>query len=239
MKKTFNKGRIFMFIDETGDPGHYFNPSSSKHFQLNITIVHRESPHRLNKHLASFGYFKDSGKELKRYIRDEKVLAGLCNDLAHKDNVMFLSFILSKEYYIDSYLKYFKKLKEDFNSSKFRNFVLRQSLEYVFNMLLKIETEIHNIEVVFDRYLESEADEDNLKKYLRGNNRLPRLDKIVQIDSEYSDTLQISDFVGKLVKEYCIDMDPVLEVNIFEFINVYVLTDLHTIIKKCPGHSRV
>ncbi len=230
----FPKGRIFIFIDETGDPSHYSNSSSSQYFQFNFTIIHRESLHKLNKHMASFRYFKDSGKELKRHIRDEKILAGLCTDLVHKDNVLFLSFILNKKSYIKSYLKSIKKDKDNFDTNKFRNFVLRQSFEYVFNNLINIETQINNIEVVFDRYLESEDDEDNLKKYLRNNNRLPKLDKIVQIDSEYSDILQISDFIGKLVKEYCIDLDPIIEVNIFDFIQVFDLKNLYSVIKKCP-----
>ena len=233
-KYSFPKGRIFIFIDETGDPGYYSNPSSSQYFQFNFTIIHRESLHKLNKHMASFRYFKDSGKELKRYIRDEKVLAGLCADLVHKNNVLFLSFVLNKKDYMDSYLYYIKKDKDSFDSNKFRNFVLKQSLEYIFDNLLNIENEINNIEVVFDRYLESEDDENNLKQYLRNNNKLPKLDKIVQIDSEYSDILQISDFIGKLIKEYCIDLDPIVEVDIFDFIQVFDLRDLHTINKKAP-----
>jgi hypothetical protein len=231
---SFPKGRIFIFIDETGDPSHYSNSSSSQYFQFNFTIIHRESLHKLNKHMASFRYFKDSGKEFKRYIRDEKILAGLCADLVYKENVLFLSFILDKKEYIDTYLNGIKKDKDKFDTNKFRNYVIKQCFEYIFNNLINIETQINNIEVIFDRYLESEEDENSLKKYLRGNNKLPKLDKIVQIDSEYSDSIQVSDFIGKLVKEYCLDLDPVLEVNIFEFIQVFDLKNLYTVIKKCP-----
>ena len=39
-QKTFGKGRVFLFVDETGDPGHPSETSSSRYYQLNIMIIH-------------------------------------------------------------------------------------------------------------------------------------------------------------------------------------------------------
>ena len=40
MSRNFNKNkRLYVFIDETGDPGYFKNPSSSNSYQLNIISV--------------------------------------------------------------------------------------------------------------------------------------------------------------------------------------------------------
>ena len=74
-------------------------------------------------------------------------MAGLLSDLVHKDDVLFISFILEKKEYLHSYLNAIRKNKD-------------------------------------------------------------------QLDAKYSDTLQISNFIGKLVKKYCIDLDSAIDVTI-------------------------
>lgn len=233
-KITFGKGRVFVFIDETGDPGHPSSESSSKYFQLNITVMHRESLIPLNKHLASFRYFKDSGKELKKHTRDGKILAGVFNDLSSKNNVLFTSFILNKEKYTGPYLKKIGKSVFDYNPNKFRNFILKKSFEYIFSKLVEINPESNNLEVIFDRYLESEEDEENLKKYLRGNYKLPKFEKITQVDSDYCESVQVSDFIGRFVKEYCFDGNENMTVDVFDFIKIFILENPDIISEKRP-----
>ena len=230
---TFDKGWIFLFIDETGDPGHPSQRDASRYYQLNITVSHRNSLKYINKHLAAFRYFKDSGKELKRHTRDAKVLGEVYRDVSAKDGVLFFSFILNKEDYIGPYLHKIGKETHKYNPKKFRNFVIRRSFEYVFEELVSVDTEKHDIEVVFDRYLESEEDEKNLKDYLRGNYRLPHFEKIVQVDSEYSEAVQISDYMGRYVKEYCFDGKNVTT-PIFDFIRIFKMENPDHITEKRP-----
>ena len=105
--------------------------------------------------------------------------------------MLFVSFILEKAKYTGPYLKKIGKSDFAYDPNKFRNFVVRRSFEYVFSKLVTIDPEMNNLEIVFDRYLESEKDEENLKQYLRNNYRLPAFEKIVQVDSEYSEAVQV------------------------------------------------
>lgn len=218
LKISFPKGRVFIFIDETGDPGQPENKSSSRYFQLNITVIHRDSLHSLNRHLSAFRYFKNSGRELKRHARDFKILSDIFIDLAHQDNVLFTSFILEKEKYVRN-----SAIKP--NSNQIRNHIVKVALEYIFIDLIDINMESNNIEIVFDRYLESEKDEEDLKSYIRKNYKLPKINKIVQIDSEYSESLQISDFLGRFVKNYFIDGNTSLKLDLLDFIKVFIIKD--------------
>lgn len=219
------KGRLFLFIDETGDPG--ILPNSSIFYGINIIIVHRDDLKHLQKQIAAFRYFKNSGKELKRHMRDMSILKGVFDELSSR-HIIFVSFLLFKEDYINSFLGKFNILEKDFSPSLFRDFVLRQSFEFLFCEVCHIE-ESQGIELVFDRYLESECDEEKLKNYLRKNHKLPYFDKIVQIDSEYCDALQLADYLGHFAKKMCIDksLDPE-EVN---FGNMFQLADVESVLQ--------
>lgn len=231
----FDDGWVFVFADETGDPGHPSQRDSSRYYQLNLTIAHRDSLKHLYKHLAAFRYFKESGKELKKHTRDAQVLGEVYRDVAAKNGVIFLSFILSKEEYTGPYLRKFGKEIYQYNPNKFRNFVIRMSLEYVFREIVSIDTEKNHIEIVFDRYLQAEDDEDNLKQYLRGNYHLPHFEKITQVDSEYSEAVQVSDYIGRYVKEYCFDGNEEMTLPIFDFIRIFQLENPDRIIEKRPA----
>jgi len=233
-KKTFENGWVFFFVDETGDPGHPSKKDSSRYYQLNIAIAHRSSLKQLNKHIAAFRYFKDTGKELKKHTHDMKVLGGAFKDVSKKDGIIFLSYILSKENYTGPYLSKIGKDKFTYDPKKFRNFVIRKSFEHIFREVVDVNLESHNLELVFDRYLESESDEDNLKQYLRGNYNLPHFEKIVQVDSEYSEAVQVSDYIGRYVKEYCFDGNEKMVTPLFDFIRIFVLEKPDSIIEKRP-----
>ena len=233
-KQSFEKGRVFLFIDETGDPGHPSKVDASRYYQLNIAVIHRDSLRYLNKHLAAFRYFRDSGKELKKHTKESKMLAGVFKDVADKNGVIFLSFILNKEKYTGPYLQSINKTQFSYDPNKFRNFIVRKSLEYLFSKVVQVNPESNNVEIVFDRYLESELDEENLKKYLRGNYKLPAFEKIVQVDSEYSESVQVSDLIGRYVKEYCFDGNTEMVVDVFGFIRIFILESPDNISEKRP-----
>lgn len=233
-KLNFDKGRVFLFVDETGDPGHPSKVDASRYYQLNISVVHRNALRHLNKHLAAFRYFRDSGNELKKHTKDSKILGGVFKDLAGKDGILFVSFILNKVNYTGPYLHKIRKTAFSYDAKKFRNFIVRRSLEYTFSQLVEVDSQINNIELVFDRYLDSDEDEENLKKYLRGNYNLPAFEKIVQVDSEYSEAVQVSDFIGRFVKSHCFDGNEHMTNDVFDFIRIFILENPDIISEKRP-----
>jgi len=230
--------RTFLFIDETGDPGHPSHRDASRFFQLNIVVASRSGVQEVVKHFSRFRYFRDAGKELERYVqRDIEKIRELFEITAAHSAVRYYSFYLDKSAYIGPYLKQIGVSKHDYNPYKFRNFIVRMALEKVFRdimfALLKLTPE-PEIELVFDRYLTSETDEQNLRQYLRGNYKLPNFLHIVQVDSEYSDLVQVSDLLGKLTKKTVFDGSD----GSLEFAHIYCLENPDSLRKrKGPGHS--
>lgn len=230
--------RVFLFIDETGDPGHPNQRDSSNFYQLNVAVVGRSGIQEITKHFSRFRYFRDAHKELERYLPKEvEKIRELFAIAAQHPAILFYSFYLDKAAYVGPYLKRIGVGKHDYNPNKFRNFVVRKSLEKVCRDIVPFLLELTQepeIELVFDRYLASEDDEQNLKQYLRGNYNLPNFLHIVQVDSEYSDLIQISDLLGKLVKKTVFDgVDGSLD-----FAHIYCLENPDRLKKrKGPGHS--
>ncbi len=230
--------RTFLFIDETGDPGHPSHRDASRFYQLNIVVTSRSGIQEITKHFSRFRYFRDSGKELERYMqKDMEKLRELFDITAHHSSVLYYSFYLDKSAYIGPYLQRIGVGKHDYNPFKFRNFIVRKALEKVCRDItpaLLALTQEPEIELVFDRYLASESDEQNLKEYLRGNYKLPNFLHIVQVDSEYSDLAQVSDLLGKFVKKTVFDEKH----GSVEFAHVYCLENPDLLRKrKGPGHS--
>jgi hypothetical protein len=194
--------RKFLFIDETGDPGHPSQRDSSKYFQINIISVYRSEIKSLLKHFYRFRYFTDNYKELKRYYTRET--RGLLIDLfrACVPHASFYSFCLDKETYIRNRLKISQRQKESFEPKKFRNLIFRKSLERWFKEEYPTGQVQGNIEIVIDRFIDGEQEESSLRAYLRNNYKLPPFLHITQIDSDCSEMIQIVDLVGKMVREH-------------------------------------
>ena len=149
--------------------------------------------------------------------------------------VAFFSFFLHKEKYVGPYLKRIGVGKHDYDANKFRNFVVRKSLEKVCRNVLSSVSDITTepeIELVFDRYLAGEDDEQNLRQYLRGNYQLPNFLHIVQVDSGYSDLVQVADLLGTLVKRSVFDGNDIP----LDFVHIYCLENPDKLYKrKGPG----
>ena len=195
-----NHERKFLFIDETGDPGHPSQRDSSRYFQINIISVYRSDIKSLIKHFYRFRYFSDNYKELKRYHTHETKnllldLVKLCTTHAS-----FYSFCLDKEKYLKHHLKNIEMREKLFDPKKFRNFIFRNSLETWYKKEYPTDAVQGDIEVIIDRFIDNENEEDNLKSYLRNNYKLPPFLHITQIDSDCSEMIQIVDLVGKIVK---------------------------------------
>ena len=230
--------RIFLFVDETGDPGHPSQRDSSSFYQLNIVVADRKGIRDIVKHFSRFRYFRWADKELEKYTRSFTALNDLMSVCSGKANVAFYSFFLNKNSYVGPYLKKFGLGKQSYNANKFRNFIVRKSFETLFKEILPEEYDPLfqrglEIEVVFDRYLVNEEDEQNLRKYLRGNYNLPNLLHIVQVDSEYSDLVQVADLLGKMLKKAMFDGEGVS----LDFVSLFCLENPDKIEKrKGPGH---
>jgi hypothetical protein len=194
--------RKFLFIDETGDPGHPSQRDSSKYFQINIISVFRSDIKSLIKHFYRFRYLSDSYKELKKYYVGEtrKLFVDLLRSSAL--HASFYSFCLNKEIYIHNHLKISQRQKESFEPKKFRNLIFRKSLERWFKEKYPTGQIQGDIEIVIDRFIDVEQEESNLRAYLRNNYKLPPFLHITQIDSDCSELIQIVDLVGKMVREH-------------------------------------
>lgn len=198
--------RKFLFIDETGDPGHPSQRDSSRYFQINMISIYRSEIKSLIKHFYRFRYLSDSYKELKRYYVNEtrKLLVDLLRSSAL--HASFYSFCLDKETYIRNHLKISQRQKESFEPKKFRNLIFRRSLEKWFKEEYPTGQIQGDIEIVIDRFIDVEQEENNLKSYLRNNYKLPPFLHITQIDSNCSEMIQIVDLIGKIVREHLLSI---------------------------------
>lgn len=232
-------GKVFVFIDETGDPGHPDHPDASRMYQLNITVTTRPGIREIVKHFSRFRYFREADKELEKYIRSLDIIHELFTICSSHPGIAFYSFYLQKEAYVGPYLKSIGVGKHDYNPTLFKNFIVRTSLESLFEELLPKGSDVLfqkglEFELVFDRYLPREIDEQNLRQYLQGNYKLPPFSNIVQVDSEYSDLIQVTDVLGTLVKQAMSGGDSKLT----DFISLYCLENPRQVEKRRgPGHS--
>lgn len=123
-------------------------------------------------------------------------------------DVRFLSLFVDKEDYVDSYLRRIDKKKEEFDPKKFRNFIIKKTLEVLFDAnsgVLDAEATKYEIEVVFNMFLHTKEEEKILINYLSNNYKLPNFFRIIQVDSQYSDAVQVADIVGRAVKKHFFD----------------------------------
>lgn len=222
--------RQFVFIDETGDPGHPDQRDASRYYQLNLLAVNRPLLGKISSEFSRFRYFAGAGRELERYVgKYRRVFTDLIYVLANS-GAFFYSFCLNKERYVGPYLKNIGREKYDYSPRLFSNFIIRKSLETFFQEHPAQEGQ--EIELVFDRFLAKEDDEKNLKEYLRGNYKLPRFLHIVQVDSMYSDAVQIVDIFGSLVKHYVFDEQ--LSFDHLRFCYIFHLENPDNIQRKNP-----
>ncbi|MDB5264521.1 MAG: hypothetical protein JWN64_92 [Parcubacteria group bacterium] len=230
-----NPERIFLFIDESGDPGSLESPDSSTFYQLNIVAVTRSSLKVISQHLSRFRYFQDAGKELKRYItpKFKKKLCELFEICSENPGIELGIFHITKKNYTGPYLEVGNE-KFSHNPKRFSNFLIRRSLETFLKDILPrnnagLFSKGLEIEVVFDRFLLNERDEQNLKDYLRKKSYLPSLSHITQVDSDYSDFVQFADYLGKLAKDVLVDTTHDCSL---EYVSIYKLDNPDNVQKR-------
>lgn len=206
--------KLFIFVDESGDPGNTTSKSSSVYYQLNLVVATHDGVFLIQNTLSRLKYFLNFKKELKEYWYQGKLRTKI-TDATHVllanevDNIKAFTFFIDKRSYTGPYLCE--------NSKKFRNFILSKSLEGVF---AAVNPDVYtSFELVLDRYLESRQDQENLRKYLHNNYVLPRsadnktkIHHIVHVQSVYSEAIQFADIIGR----YCSDNNNDLDLVVYK-----------------------
>lgn len=216
--------RIFIFIDESGDAGNHEHPSSSQYYQLNIVVATREMLWKIALGFSRFRYFTDAEKEIDKYLRWEKtrkIITDIFSMLACNVWVHFLAFRIEKQRYIWPYYN-------PLDSKKFRNFIIRMALEKTYlNVFFptswsRLETisDAESVEIVVDRFLDNPEDARNLEEYLKWNYNLKKILHITQIDSEYSEHMQCTDVLGKIIKKHIENNGKIEDLNFVEFFDI-------------------
>ncbi len=184
---------IFLFIDESGDPGYKTN-NSSDNFNLNFLLIAEDEVNEIEKLVCGFKLFNNYKKELKAIRGANFKNFFSCMDfLLNNEKILFFNLNIEKENYRGPYLE-----SREYND--FRNFILRQGLEYIVKYS-KLKDFSGSIEIIFDKYNDSKDYKDGLEKYLLGNYNLPNFSKIIQIDSRYCPCLQVLDIFQKGIKK--------------------------------------
>jgi hypothetical protein len=210
--------RDLVFVDESGDPGADLDSGSSGYFAIGCLHLTDISIERLHRHYCAFGYFQTRLRELKssRLSRLQKdQLADIVKSFAEDVEMSASVVYLNKRKYTGPYLR--KGGSRPQNPVFFRNFVTRLLFERHFANHPLTSTEC---ELVFDNAI-AEAEEFNLKAYLRGNGRLPRFDKILQCDSRYVPMLQFIDVIIHCVKEYYFGDPRSIDNRLLSHVDIY------------------
>ena len=191
--------KLFIFVDESGDPGNLLEKNSSSYYQLSIITADETGVYEITKELSQLKYFLNLRKELKEYWYQDKIRPKIINVielvLSQNPNIKAFTFHIDKEKYKGPYLST--------NPVKFRNFIIRKCLQDVFMTTIDHKL-FDSIELVIDRYLDSVVEQDHLRKYLHNSYKLPRskvhtskLHHIVHVQSIYSDPIQFVDIIGR------------------------------------------
>lgn len=130
---------------------------------------------------------------------------------------MSVAFV-DKERYTGPYLR--PAGSQRANAAYFRNFLNRQLFERHFANHAPVTRECA---IVFDQVV-SEPEEENLKRYLRNNMLLPRLDAIVQCDSRYVPALQFVDVMVHIVKETQFGKPESVDGRLLGYMNLFDVT---------------
>lgn len=220
--KSDRNDRLFTFIDESGDTG-LPGVNSSKYFIINILTCNTDSINKIEKHFSRYRYFRHADKEFKKYKSNndsQRILDELCSHISSVDGVSIFSFYLNKETYIGPYLNKINKSEDDYDSTKFRNFLIKVSLEKVFDyipIIRESNNDFRSIEIIIDRYLENIKDQEYFKNYLDKNYNLPKIQFINHLDSLYCTQLQVVDVIGTMILTIITNKESIFFTNIKVF----------------------
>lgn len=194
------KKRLYVFIDESGDPGNVLeNGASSLHYAELALQINEEAWTYFVEHVISWKYVLGKFREFKALPPRTDQLKRYINpliELSNCNNLCCSCVYLIKANYTGPYLR--PSSTHGQNPLKFRNFVHRKLLEHHFKCFPTYDREI---ELVFDRYRMSTEEENNLKEYLINNWNLPNFEYICHVNSIYSEAMQVTSQLVNAMKD--------------------------------------
>ncbi len=219
-----NAKRDFVFIDESGDPGEPGKEDASDYYMVNALHLTDSTLQDMFNRLNHLRYFHKLEGELKNVHKNPRILKSLLDisEWFHRINGIFMtSTYLNKTSYEGPYLH--NDSPRGRNPKYFRNFIISKTLERHFYKNQTLSAPEPELEIVIDRFVSKKEDQDNLVNYLKKNRKLPSILHVVQVDSRYSDPIQIVDLFGRLLKAKHIDGWKDLEDYDFGFIETVCL----------------
>lgn len=216
--------RDYVFIDESGDPGKPSEQDSTNYYMVHALHLTDLSMRGMFEHLNRLRYFQGKNKEIKNIYNDptiRKILIDIFNWADDEDDVFATSVYIDKDSYEGPYLH--ESSPRGCNPRYFRSFMIRRALERHFYTNEKRSSEL---EIVIDRFISSREREDDLISYLKENLNLPNILHVVQVDSRYSDPIQLVDVLGGLVQAKYIKGWDDLESNSLDFVELICLNEI-------------
>jgi len=192
--------RIYIFIDESGDPGYVLKEGASSVYYAELALqINEEGWAYFIEHVISWKYVLGKFQEFKSLPARVDQLRRYINPLTELYNrkCLFCSCVyLIKANYIGPYLQ--PSSTSEQSPIKFRNFVHRKLLEHHFKLFPAYDSEI---ELVFDRYRMSSKEANNLEEYLINNWNLPNFEYICHVNSIYSEVMQVTSQLVNAMKD--------------------------------------
>lgn len=213
---------LFLFIDESGDPG-YGNLDSSEYYaELALSIID-DYFSDFNRPILNWRYNRNLIKEMKRPPKkgdDIKLFTQPFSELHSMGIIKCACVYLIKEQYSGPYLKPTSYGGQQ--PKRFRNFIHRQLLEYYFSLYPVMPD---SVEIVFDRFEVSDEDIAELEKYLTENWNLPNFKHFTHANSVYVEALQIVSQLVNLVQEIILEK-ATFERSLVDFVSVKDITTI-------------
>ncbi len=188
--------RDFIFIDESGDPGH-----RSTHFAC---MAMHTTDHGLRCVVECFSglrFYRTLFSEMKRLHENEPLrpkLVQMLEGLQDAGHVRFTATYLEKSRYTGPYLI-------AGHGTEFRNFQVRRLLEaHVSHSPLLTG----DCELVFDRHSHSASQLSDFVDYLNNNWNLPSFTSVTAVDSRYVEAIQVADLALRLFLKCQVERDP-------------------------------
>jgi len=196
---------IFLFVDETGDPGKH----GSKYFGMALLKAHSDSYKAIEELISAYRLLSGMFAELKelpqQYIIGLNLLRGITS-LAEVGLVEASGLYINKSQYGGRYLTWSDYgIPESEWAYYLRNYLLRHLLEFHFTSKT---TPDGGVDLVLDRIPRAEQQRANTLSYLNSQTEIllrhpfciPRIEHLTSADSKYVGGLQIAHILADLVK---------------------------------------